>query len=267
VNPTLENLSPGWPRGLQRERRPSRARAAAQALYLKGRALLGMVVSEATRTLFRHTPLDFDHRHGVDTRGSAGLRALSTPVHDARGCSRYEPVSVKHFRYAMALLPRPLEQWSFLDIGSGKGRAVLLALGYPFREVGGVELDPVLCAQAEDNLLRYRGPRRSPRVNLRCADATHVPLPPADVVLYFYNALGGRLLARFLDHLEATLRERPRRLLLIYSNPVERAQVDARAAFTPLFEGDSPYDFIAWGCRRLVIYGAGPGTAAGALRA
>jgi SAM-dependent methyltransferase len=233
------------------------SRISGQRIDRMVRALVGAVVSGSTRTVFRHTPLNFDRANGVDTQGADSLRALVTPVHDAVGRSRYEPVSVKHFHFALQQVPAPLERWSFIDIGSGKGRAVLLATAQPFRRVVGVELDPALHAAAQQNLQRYRGPRRCEQVELQCADATTVPLPAGDLVIFFYNSFGGALLRRFLDHLEASLRSEPRRLLFFYSNPVEREQVDGRAAFTPCFDGSSPYDLIWWGCRRLVTYRAG----------
>src|SRR5512144_325679 len=118
----------------------------------------GWWIPNVTRALFRHTGLNFDRRHGVDTQTEIPMTALScrNNAHERIG---YVPTPVKHFAFAMGLVPRPLDCWSFLDIGSGKGRAVLLAIGYPFRRVTGVELAPELHAIAQDNLRRYLGPR------------------------------------------------------------------------------------------------------------
>lgn len=234
-------------------------RLAGQRLDRTLRTLVGGMVSGSTRTLFRGTALDFDRAHGVDTSGGGAFKDLITPVHDEVGRSRYEPVAVKHFRFAMTFVPGPLERWSLVDIGSGKGRAVLLAMGYPFRRVVGVELDPALHAAAQANVARYQGPRRCSAVELVHGDATSVPLPPGDVVVFFYNSFGGALLGHFLDGLERALRSAPRRLLFVYSNPVEREQVERRPAFVRRFDGSSPYDLIWWGCRRLVVYEAGGG--------
>jgi SAM-dependent methyltransferase len=214
------------------------------------------IVNPTVHFIFKHTRLDFDHAHAVDTQTSVALESLDISGHDIAS-EGYVPTSARHFTFAMSLVPPPFDDWSFLDIGSGKGRVILLGMGYPFRRVMGVELSPGLHAIAQANLRRYRGPRRCRSVELICGDATAVPLPPGDVVIYFYNSFHGELLARFLDHLEACLRETPRRLLLIYSNPVTRAAIDARPAFTILFEGASPYDLIWRGNRRLVVYGAG----------
>ena len=44
----------------------------------------------------------------------------------------------------------------FIDLGSGKGRALLMASDYPFRRIVGVELLPQLHRAAQDNLTKYR---------------------------------------------------------------------------------------------------------------
>lgn len=207
------------------------------------------LLSTPARCALRHTALDFDRRHGVDTDGRVGSPA--EPVW-------YEPTSPRHFAFAMRFVPPPLARWSLLDVGSGKGRVVLLAMRHPFRRVVGVEFDPDLHAVAEANVRRFPGPRRCGAVELVCADATTLPLPPGDVVVFFYNSFRGALLARYLDHLEASLRETPRRLVLVYSNPTERAAVDARPAFSPVFAGVSPRDWVEWGNRKLVVYRTDP---------
>lgn len=238
-------------------------RVAPVTLFKRGWANL---VHPTTRFLFRHTPLSFDHAHGVDTGGIIptaklyrGAEGWCEPVHRTHFAG-YEPTQQKHFRFAVSRIPGPPEAWSFVDVGAGKGRAVLLALAYPFRRVIGVELDPGLHAVALQNLRRYRGPCRCADVELILGDATRMLLPPGDIAIFFYNSFTGEPLRAFLDHLEAWLRASSRRLLLLYSNPVERGAVDGRPAFTLLFDGVSPRDFVWWGNRRLVVYGAGLAT-------
>ncbi|MBF5043470.1 hypothetical protein FGE12_13820 [Aggregicoccus sp. 17bor-14] len=233
---------------------PLKAPPAAPGLYRKGRRVVGYTL----RSLVAATRLDFDRAHGVDTHDDVRLRELLTePIHDAHGRSRYWPIAVKHFHFAMGLVPRPLERWSFLDVGSGKGRAVLLAMGYPFREVAGVELSPALHATAQRNLQRYVGPRRCGRVQLQLGDATRAVLPAGDLVAFLYNPFVGEDLRGFLDHLEESLRQAPRQLLLVYSNPMGRAALEGRPGFRLLFEGNSPMDPLRPGVRRLAVYGAG----------
>jgi SAM-dependent methyltransferase len=232
---------------------------------LRRAAAIGLRVTE--RAVLHGAHLDFDGRHGVDTLDAHSLHSFTVPVHDARGLGRYEPTQPVHFRYAMGFVPPPLERWSFIDIGSGKGRAVLLAMGYPFRRVEGVEMDPALHATAQENVLRYRGARRSGEVALHCGDATTRALPPGDVVVFFYNSFQGPLLEHFLDHLEASLRESPRRLLFLYSNPLRREALERRPAFKLLAEGRSRTGLIWRRPQRLAVFGAGLAAEDAAARA
>lgn len=227
------------------------------SLNYRLRRLFAKIVPPCTHFAFNRTPLNFDRAYNVDTQAAVPVAALDIAGHHADAREGYAPISVKHFAFAMGLVPPPLDAWSFIDIGSGKGRAVLLAAGYPFRRVIGVELAPELHTISQENLRRCRGPRRCQAVELVCGNATSHPLPPGDVVVFFYNSFHGVLLHRFLNHLEASLRATPRRLLFVYSNPTERAAVESRRAFVIRFAGASPYDMIWWGNRRLVVYGAG----------
>jgi hypothetical protein len=233
-----------------------------RSLYRRLRRLAGITLRVTVRSALRYTPLDFDRAHGVDTTDELGLHDRTVPLHDRDGRGRYEPTTPTHFRFAMGQVPAPLERWAFVDIGSGKGRAVMLAMAYPFRRVEGVELDPALHRVAQENLRRYRGPRRCGQVAVHCGDATTAPLPPGDVVVFFYNSLSGELLERFLDHLEASAREAPRRILLVYSSPMRRAAVERRPAFRIVFDGHSPSDLVWKSPRRLIFYDVATGAGA-----
>lgn len=212
---------------------------------------------KTTRTLACGTAFDFDHLHGVDTQRDAAPVSLGgTPV-DRDAQDFYEATAVRHFRHVVNRLPRPYDRWSFVDIGSGKGRVVMLAMAWPFRRVEGIEFRPDLHATAMDNLHRYKGRRASGAVTLTCGNAVEAPLPEGDLVVYFYNALNGAMLEALLDHLERSAAASGRRLLFIYSNPVERFRVDRRPAFRLIREGASPYDLVWWGNRRFVVYALG----------
>ena len=212
---------------------------------------------KTTRRLASGTALDFDHRHGVETQRAAAEVGFGEGHVDPDGRDYYEATTVKHFRAVVEQVPSPLEAWSFLDIGSGKGRVVLLAMAWPFRRVDGVEYLPELHATAEENLRRYRGRRVAGEVALTCGDALETPLPDGDLVVFFYNAMHGAMLEALLDRLEERARASRHRLLFIYSHAIERYRVDRRPAFRLIREGASPYDLVWWGNRRFVVYALG----------
>jgi SAM-dependent methyltransferase len=213
------------------------------------------------RFVRQRTPLNFDVRYGVDTQGRIEVEDLHVTGHAPTDRCWYEPSSPKHVAFATGLVPGPLAAWSFVDVGSGKGRVVLAAMAHPFHSVVGVELVPELHAIAEANVSRYRGPRRCRSVELICGDATSFALPKGDVVVFFYNSFRGDLLRRLLDHLEDSCRHSSRRLVFVYSNPTEPEAFTQHPAFERIFDGESPVDRVWRTNRRLIVYALDPGLA------
>ena len=162
----------------------------------------------------------FDRRYGVETeegvsQADAGVRdPLSTP---------YQAAGVLSMR---RILPRRTVSSAdvFVDLGSGKGRVVLqAALNYPFRAVYGVELSESLHAVALANLERVRPRLRCQQVHLLRADAREADLPDTVTVAYLNNPFGGEVFESVIDRLVASVDRNPRRLRIVYANPVEEA--------------------------------------------
>jgi len=162
----------------------------------------------------------FDHRYGVDTESEVSLAELG--VTDPRS-ARYQPAGV--FRLRRILPPREVGPDDvFLDFGSGKGRALLqAAMHYPFRRVYGVEISERLSDIAQRNLGVCRDRLRCPDVRLIRADASRVEMPDDVTVVLFNNPFVGELFETVVQRLLESLDRHPRRLRIVYGNPVEEA--------------------------------------------
>lgn len=143
--------------------------------------------------------------------------------------THYEPTPVGDLDALLAELPFPLAGTTFVDLGSGMGRAVILAANHPFRSIVGLEISPALHAIARDNLAAID------RTNLRCrdlrlvrGDAATFAFPRGDLVAYLFNPFDGALLIRVLDTLAKGAR---REVALVYHTPVERAIVEDHPNF------------------------------------
>ncbi len=165
----------------------------------------------------RFGDMEFDWEHPVSTTaGALGWRtrllgALTSP---------YQPSEPALFREMLAGLG-PVDGFTFIDLGSGKGRALLLASDLPFRRILGIELLPELHAVAEENLRRYRSERQQ-CFDLRslCMDARDFAFPPEPTVLYLFNPLPESALEQVMTKLERSLAEHPRPLYIVYHNPL-----------------------------------------------
>ena len=153
----------------------------------------------------------FDSSHDVDTGGFVTLDKVGASEADQKSGTAYAGTPPDEFRRALAAVPVHHPDYTFIDFGSGKGRAVLLAAAYPFKAVVGVEFAPALHAVAERNLANYRGLRACADVRLECADATTYPLPDGPLVCYFYNPFQRDAMAAAVANVRAAFAHAPGR--------------------------------------------------------
>lgn len=138
-------------------------------------------------------------------------------------------------RRALTTIQNP-EDYTFIDLGCGKGRAVIIASELPFRRIVGVELAPGLAAAGRRNarLVQNKYPSRSPIEIIR-GDATAVPFPDGNLVMFLYHSFGSELVAKLLDRVVDAVAGTDRVIFLIFENPVNGALVDANPQFTRWF--------------------------------
>jgi len=147
--------------------------------------------------------------------------------------THYEPTPVAQAEALLAASPLRPEDATFIDLGAGMGRVVLLAARRPFRAVIGVEISPALVEIARENLASARDPLRIVRdVKMVRADAAGYVFPRGHLVVYLYNPFRAPLLDTVLANLAS--RGERREVIVLYHTPVERATLDTNAAFEPL---------------------------------
>jgi len=127
-----------------------------------------------------------------------------------------------------------------VDFGSGKGRALVLAAECGFRRVIGVELAPRLHEVAVRNVAAFRAVRPdAPPIELHCGDAVDLPLPAGDLMLFFFNPFGAAVLQKVAGNIVCALRERGRRIVVAYRNPLHAEVFDRLALFVPVVRNQS----------------------------
>jgi SAM-dependent methyltransferase len=106
----------------------------------------------------------------------------------------------------------------FLDLGSGRGRMVLLASRYRFRRVIGVEVAEPLTAVARRNVASCRLRPHCGEIELVNADVLDYRIPDDVTVVYMFNPFRGAIFDAVVAELIASVDRRPRPLRLIYRN-------------------------------------------------
>ena len=187
------------------------------------------VLGTARQALVVAADAAFDPIYGVDTGGYIHPSAM----HDVESDNRiygtpYEAIRPFLFKQLIGASNIEPHCYSFIDYGSGKGRALLLASQLPFRRVIGVEYSPTLHQIAEQNLNVMRfAHRRSGSVELVCMDAVRFHPPEEPLVLYFFNPFGRQIMESVRDNIVRSYEGTPRSIVVIYHNPESSAVWDS----------------------------------------
>ena len=205
--------------------------------------------------VFRYREWRFDRSLRIDTRGFTELGAAAAASARHRDGLSYEPTRPRDFDRLVAALPlgAPAAAYTFVDLGCGKGRVLVMAACCGFGRVVGVELDDSLAEVARANLHAVCARRGRPvrDVHVLTMDAGSYELPPGPAVVYLYNPFGQDTVATVAANLQRSWRQHPRHLLVVYYNPVHQRLLErvpelrrvpgpAKAFWTVFATGGSP---------------------------
>jgi SAM-dependent methyltransferase len=174
----------------------------------------------------------YDVRRNVRTRADRAEEELSIAGDLSRGFW-YRPVRPATGRSLLGDLPiQDYSDYTFVDVGSGKGRMLLMAADYPFRRIEGIELRKDLHDAAVGNIRQYKNFRaKSTRPPIGCInmDATNYEFPEGNLVLYFFNPFNEEVMQKILNRLDASLMQDPRDVILIMLYPQFTSSADGLA--------------------------------------
>jgi hypothetical protein len=197
----------------------------------------------------------FDRDYGTETTEVREIGTLDVVnASAARYAVRYDPSSPELVHAQLAKLQIDYGSFTFIDFGSGKGRVLMIAAGFPFKEVIGVEFSRELHEVAVKNIARFpRSDTRAGTVRSIHGDAGAYEPPQSDLVCYFYNPFGPPVMKAVAARLAALHARSGYRVIIIYVDPRHSA----------IFE--ETFKFAAWSrTPDVLVLTADEGTASGA---
>jgi hypothetical protein len=179
--------------------------------------------------------LALDRKYGIDTDGiDDNLTGLGAEAEGAAHGYGYEAIQLRVFRQILQALPIDFGNYTFIDFGAGKARALILAAEAGFQKCIGVELAPELVKIAEHNIERYKTRSgRSTEIRIILEDARIFQLPEGQLLLFFYNPFDQHIMREVLQHVYEASRNRPEDIYIAYRNPRHKDELDAQAWLIP----------------------------------
>lgn len=193
----------------------------------------------------------FDVEHGTDTSGLIAAEELMDSrrrrnIHN----TGFYATSPSLFAQVSARLQIDHERFTFIDLGAGKGRVMLLASQLPFRQVLGVELVPELQEIANRNVSLYRpSTRQCQDVLCILGDVRNFVFPPVPLVIFLWHPFVGPVFEKVMANLADSLQRDPREVYVVYLKPEFEEMVARIPSMKKLWEDNltmSEEDFAAY---------------------
>jgi SAM-dependent methyltransferase len=160
----------------------------------------------------------YDLLMGCDTSGMIHWRSLGPEATD------YQAVDPDVFRATMAhIVGQPgedLSRFTFVDLGCGKGRALLLAEEYEFKKIVGVDFAKRLVKIASRNAAIVE----SHRITVVHCDVRDFDFPPGPLVVFLYNPFSERITRGVVQRLNS----RTEPFHIAYVNPLHAETVSSQ---------------------------------------
>lgn len=203
---------------------------------------------------------DFDKKYGVSTYEEVRTSAAGIEDEVIRANSfKYVGVREEVIRHILTTITKRLKpgEFTFIDLGCGKGRALIAASWFPFREIIGVEVSPLHTELAKKNINTYLSSpiakklTRCNNITVNCSNAADYSFPDANLLVYMYRPFQGPIFQGVLDNLSKFQSATGRRVFVAFCCPIEEYLLEAHPRFVKREEYQvisEEYSWNLWEC-------------------
>ncbi len=171
-----------------------------------------------------------EKKYGINTTGADELHNLEKQGIDISHATIYMPVSYTLLEEIFEQLPESIHQ-HFLDMGSGKGRALCMAAHHGFKQVTGLDFSKALCNAATENLIKTKQQVSTFNFKVINNDAFYFEIPDDVDCIFFFNPFDEIIMSAVVYNIFSSLQNNPRKISIIYVNPLHK-ELFLKAGFT-----------------------------------
>lgn len=188
-------------------------------------------LSAILRFLRNRADAQFDRTHGIDTCGLVNPGFAGMPEAVKRDGLYYVPIGTGRLKRLVRASRIDPSRYHFVDLGSGKGRALIVASRYPFKSIVGIEADHGLSEIARANAASWRRTHPSAPLRVVEGDARTAELPDGHLFVLLANSFTGEVLEIVCNRLAALAATPQREVVVAYSGDEHAGVLAATGAF------------------------------------
>lgn len=168
----------------------------------------------------------FDRQFGTDTSGFMSIEEINARASEDLQINPYAGSQPSIVRRALAGLP-DVAGYTFVDLGCGKGRPLVVASEFPFADIVGVDISPDLVKVARENasIIRRSFPERTP-IRLVEGNAFNFMPESERIVFFLYNSFPREGVQELVRGIERRVAAGGTQLFVVSYNPVWASVLD-----------------------------------------
>ncbi|MEP6927339.1 MAG: hypothetical protein ABI834_06865 [Ginsengibacter sp.] len=163
-----------------------------------------------------------EKEYSLDSIGLDKLRTISIKGDNLSHASIYQAsnyyILEKGFNYLRSIN----ENNNITDFGCGKGRALVVAAYFGFKNINGIDFAKALCITAEQNIQQTKALYPSAKFNIVCDDVVNYKIAKEQNVFFFFNPFDEVIMLKVVKNILASIKEKSRRVFIMYINPVHK---------------------------------------------
>ncbi|MEP6674399.1 MAG: class I SAM-dependent methyltransferase [Ferruginibacter sp.] len=165
------------------------------------------------------TEIKGEKKYGIDTTGADELKQLEKKGVDIDHSTIYMPANYKMLEELFTATDLK-DCKHFLDIGSGKGRALCVAAHYGATKVTGIDFSRELSLAAKKNLDSTQKKFTALQYNIVNNDAFYYEIPADVDIIFLFNPFDEVIMSGVAENIEISYEKNPRPITIIYANPI-----------------------------------------------
>jgi SAM-dependent methyltransferase len=186
-------------------------------------------IATARRQSVPSTRDSFDVELGIETSFPEPLWQLNISSPNAKFGVRYQPTEPSLFLDSLRACPAEVREFTYIDLGCGKGRTLILAAREGFQRIIGVEISSQLATIARKNISHV-----GILAQVIEADASQFEFPDGNLLIYMYNPFGIPIVDAVIRNLIIRTERCRDVVFVVYVNPVCHERFKSIPAFQPL---------------------------------
>ena len=179
----------------------------------------------STRNVLEWISLYLEHRydriHNIQTTGSINIDSLHDIDSENRDFGRdYVPTPVSILKNSITAIDESIEDFVFVDVGSGKGRMLFAASNYPFKKIIGIEFSSRLCHICQTNINSFINKRIKCRdIEVIKDDIVNYSFPNENLFIFMFNPFSEYPMKKLISNLRNHILRTRKILYIAYYNP------------------------------------------------